>query len=228
MKFPVLFFAAGLGTRMGTLTKDRPKPLINVGGRSLLDHALALADLSEIGAKVINIHYRAEMIRAHLAGQEVLFSDETDALLETGGGLRKALPLLGPGPVMTMNTDAVWKGPNPFAILAAHWDPDRMDALLLLLDRDDALGHSGTGDFLPDADGRLHRGPGLVYSGAQIINPKDLDDIPDPAFSLNRVWDKMIERGKLFGIRYPGKWCDVGRPDSIPLAEELIEGRSAI
>lgn len=215
-----MIYAAGLGTRMGALTRDRPKPLIPVAGRPLLDHALAIA-APAARRIVVNTHYRADQIATHLAGTGALISHEPGPLLETGGGLRAALPLLGSGPVFTLNSDAVWQGPNPLLALAAAWDPARMEALLLLLPGPQAIGHTGPGDFLM-TDDRLTRGPGLVYSGAQIITTGDLSAIPDPVFSLNRLWDRMIARGTLFGLCYTGQWCDVGHPDSIPLAEGML------
>ncbi|SEN12318.1 MobA-like NTP transferase domain-containing protein [Loktanella fryxellensis] len=218
--FPIMLFAAGLGTRMAPLTDRMPKPLIPVAGRTLLDHALALTDLPGIGPRVVNVHYRADMIRAHLTGRDVILSPE-DPLLETGGGLRHALPLLGDGPVMTLNTDAIWRGPNPLAQLATAWAPE-MEALLLLVPQNRVQGYSGAGDFVPDAAGRLTRGPGLIYTGAQILRTSTLQDVAADAFSLNLVWDAMIARGGLFGLVYPGRWCDVGRPASIPLAEALL------
>ncbi len=218
----VLFFAAGLGTRMQPLTAERPKPLIAVAGRPLIDHAIALADAAGIGRQVVNVHYRADMVRTHLTGRAIAISDESDALLDTGAGLRKALPLLGPGPVFTMNTDAVWQGDNPFQTLAAAWQP-HMGALLLLADPTDAVGHGGRGDFLMDADGRLTRGPGLIYVGAQIIDPEGLSAIPDQAFSLNVLWDRMVAQGTAFGVRWRGRWCDVGQPASIALADAMLK-----
>lgn len=219
----LMLFAAGLGTRMGALTRDRPKPLITVGGTALIDHALA--QIAGVDRVVVNLHYLPDQIRAHLAGRpDIRFSPETETILETGGGLRQALPLLGPGPVFTLNSDAVWTGPPAIAQLAAAWDPRRMDGLLLLVPRDRAQGHRGAGDFLMAGDGRLRRGPGLVYSGAQILTTGDLADIPDRVFSLNLVWDRMIARGRLYGLVHPGGWCDVGRPESLPLAEALAQG----
>jgi MurNAc alpha-1-phosphate uridylyltransferase len=223
MPAAVLFFAAGLGTRMQPLTAERPKPLIPVAGRALIDHAIALADAAGITRQVVNVHYRADMIRAHLTDLPIAISDETDALLETGGGLRRALPLLGPGPVSTMNTDAVWLGDNPFQALARAWRP-AMGALLLLADPGDAVGHTGRGDFALGTDGRLTRGPGFIYVGAQIVDPAGLADIPDTAFSLNVLWDRMIAQGTVYGIRLRGRWCDVGRPQSIALAEAMLKG----
>jgi len=228
--FPLMLFAAGRGTRMGALTADRPKPLIPVAGRPLIDHALDLATAAGAHPVVVNLHYLGRQITGHLAGREVLFSDESEALLETGGGLRKALPLLGPGPVLTLNSDAVWTGRNPLEQLAAAWEPGRMDALLLLAPVAQATGHSGTGDFLMDAAGRLRRAagaPGLVYLGAQIIRTEGLYAIPEAAFSLNRLWDAMIAEGRVFGVVHQGGWCDVGRPEGIAVAEALLAGGGA-
>ncbi|WP_322893174.1 MULTISPECIES: nucleotidyltransferase family protein [unclassified Yoonia] len=225
MTFPLMLFAAGLGTRMGDLVKDRPKPLVRVAGKPLIDHALAFTDLPEIAPKVVNLHYRADQIRDHLAGRDVVFSDETDHLRETGGGLRHAMPLLGASPVITMNTDAVWRGPNPIAHLIANWR-DEMQALLLIVPKPDAVGHKGAGDFARDADGRLHRGPDTIknkiYTGVQIIRTDLLDEVAQEAFSLNLIWDKMQASGGLYGTIYDGQWCDVGQPASIPLAEAML------
>ena len=220
-RFPIMLFAAGLGTRMAPLTADRPKPLIPVAGRALLDHALDLTQVPCVSNRVVNVHYKGEMIRSHLSGQDIAISPE-DPLLETGGGLRHALPLLGPGPVMTLNTDAIWRGPNPLARLADAWRPD-MEALLLLVPKARVTGHAGPGDFRIGPDGRLTRAPDLIYTGAQIIRTGTLADVPQPAFSLNVVWDAMAARGGLYGIVHDGDWCDVGRPDSIALAEALLE-----
>jgi MurNAc alpha-1-phosphate uridylyltransferase len=220
----LMIFAAGFGTRMGALTARRPKPLVEVAGRTLLDHALALAEGQGIARIAVNAHYHAEQIAAHLARRPgVTVLTEAPEILDTGGGLAAALPALGEGPVFTLNSDAVWTGPNPLAALRAAWDPGRMDALLLLVPPDRARGHSGAGDFRLAADGRLSRGGGLVYSGAQIVNPSRLAEIPDRVFSLNRLWDRLIAEGRLYGVVHEGGWCDVGRPEAIPLAEALLE-----
>lgn len=218
----VMLFAAGFGTRMGALTADRPKPMIPVAGRPLVDHALDLVTSAHIACKVANLHYKPDMLAAHLAGRDVALSLETPDILETGGGLRQALPLLGEGPVFTLNTDAVWHGPNPLELARAAWDPDLMDALLVCIAPDMAAGHAGRGDFVLDAQGRMTRGPGLIYGGAQIIKTDGLSAIPEKAFSLNVLWDRMLAEGRLFGISYPGQWCDVGHPDGILLAERMI------
>ena len=220
MSRPAMIFAAGLGTRMGALTRDRPKALVEVAGEPLIDHALRLTDAAVAAPVVVNTHYRAEQLRAHLAPRPIRISHEP-VLLETGGGLKAAIPLLGPAPVFTLNSDAVWAGPNPLSQLDAAWD-DRMEALLLLLPPGAALGHRGSGDFSLGPDGRLARGAPFIYSGAQIIRPGTAAEIAEDAFSLNRVWDRIAARGGLYGTVYTGRWCDVGRPDSLPLAEELL------
>jgi MurNAc alpha-1-phosphate uridylyltransferase len=223
--FPLMLFAAGRGTRMGGLTADRPKPMIPVAGRPLIDHALELAEEAGAGRTVINLHYHGEVLAAHLAGRKVGLSWERETLLETGGGLRRALPLLGDGPVMTLNSDAVWTGENPLTELMAAWDGSRMDALLLLLPAARALGHAGRGDFLADETGRLRRAEGaegLIYLGAQILRTEGLAAIGQEVFSLNLLWDRMIAGGRAFGLVHRGGWCDVGRPEGIAEAEALL------
>ncbi|MBW0158122.1 nucleotidyltransferase family protein [Sedimentimonas flavescens] len=219
----LMLFAAGFGTRMGALTANRPKPLIPVAGKALIDHALDLAVAAGMARVVANVHYLGEQVVQHLAGRDVLISDETDEILETGGGLRKALPLLGQGPVFTLNTDAVWSGPNVISTLRSQWDGARMSALLALIPAEEAVGHRGTGDFALDADGRISRGGPYVYTGAQILNPAGIETISETAFSLNRLWDRMIAEGRAYGVLHQGGWCDVGRPESIPLAEAMLE-----
>jgi MurNAc alpha-1-phosphate uridylyltransferase len=222
---PLMIFAAGFGTRMGALTADRPKPLIAVAGRPLIDRALALGRAAGAGPIVVNLHYRAAQLRQHLAGQtDLAFSEEAPDILETGGGLRQALPLLGEGPVLTLNPDAVWTGPNPLAALASAWDGARMGALLMLVPADRATGHRGPGDFTLAPDGRIARTGPCVYGGAQMIHPSCLAPIPERAFSLNRAWDLLAAEGRLFGLIHPGGWCDVGHPGAIPLAEALLQG----
>jgi MurNAc alpha-1-phosphate uridylyltransferase len=222
----LMIFAAGFGTRMGAQTATRPKPLIDVAGRALLDHALDLAEGAGVGRIAVNLHYRGDQIAAHLARRpDIALSWERDEILETGGGLRLALPLLGAGPVFTLNSDAVWTGPNPLTTLKVAWRAE-MDALLLLAPPDHLRGHSGQGDFLMDRDGRITRcpkgAPGLVYLGAQIIAPEGLQEIADPVFSLNLLWDRMIAEGRAFGVLHPGGWCDVGRPEGIAEAEAML------
>ena len=219
---PLMLFAAGFGTRMGALTQDRPKPLINVAGRPLIDHALDLAHDAGITRIVANTHYRAEMIEAHLAGTNVQTINEAPDILETGGGLRNALPLLDSNTVMTLNSDAVWAGPNPLLQLINAWDPSRMDALLLCVPVAQTHGYSGTGDFALQPDGQIARGTGPVYAGAHILKTARLQDVADTAFSLNVVWNAMAADGRWHGITYPGQWCDVGHPDGIAAAEAML------
>lgn len=224
-----MLFSAGLGTRMGALTATRPKPLIEVAGKHLIDHALALCDTAGITRIVANTHYLPDQIETHLATRRIAISREEPRILETGGGLKRALPLLQGNPVLTLNTDAVWTGENPLCQLLAAWDGTRMDGLLLLLPAVQATGHTGTGDFLMDASGSLTRAkgaPGPIYLGAQIIRTDGLADIEAEAFSLNLLWDRMIATGRLYGLIHKGGWCDVGRPEGIALAESLLTSAS--
>ncbi len=218
-----MMFAAGFGTRMKDLTRDRPKPMIEVAGRPLIDHTLTMVRAAGIERVVANLHYKPEMLEQHLLARDVATLTESPEILETGGGLRNALPLLGEGPVFTTNTDAIWAGPNPLTLLAEAWDPATMDALLIAIPPEQAVGHTGAGDFTMAADGRLKRGPGLIYGGVQIIRTEMLHEISEAKFSLNLLWDRMLARGRLFGLRYPGEWCDVGHPGGIALAEEMLE-----
>jgi MurNAc alpha-1-phosphate uridylyltransferase len=222
----VMLFAAGFGTRMGALTKDRPKPLIAVAGRALLDHALDLVAGAGISRTVVNVHYKGEQIATHLANRpEISVAWERGEILETGGGLRAALPLLGEGPVFTLNTDAVWTGANPLTTLRGAWDAGRMDALLLLAPPARITGFAGDGDFVMDPQGRISRAKGaagLAYLGAQILVPKDINTIAQTAFSLNLLWDRIIAQGRAFGVLHRGGWCDVGNPAGIAQAEGML------
>ena len=226
-----MLFAAGFGTRMGALTADRPKPLIKVAGKPLIDHALDLAEAAGADPIVVNLHYRGDQLSAHLAGRQVQLSWERDEILETGGGLRHALPLLGAEPVVTLKSDAVWKGANPIIGLSAAWNDTTMGALLMLAPLGAARGHGTRADFAMDGAGRIRRHPGgdtpgFVYLGAQVIRTEGLSLITAPVFSLNRLWDMMIAEGRAFGLIHQGGWCDVGRPENIAEAEALLhEGR---
>lgn len=227
---PAMVFAAGYGTRMGALTRDQPKPLLPVAGRSLIDRTLDLAAEAGITRAVVNLHYRAAMLRDHLAARRtpaLAFSDETEAILETGGGLKAALPLLGPGPVVTLNADAVFSGPNPVATLLAGGLPAGGAARLLLVPRGAATGHAGPGDFFLDDGGTLRRrgtaaeAP-YVFTGAQVIDPEAVAAWPARAFSLNPVWDALIAAGRLTGAVHAGGWADVGTPQGLALAAALL------
>ncbi|MCC6303674.1 MAG: NTP transferase domain-containing protein [Rhodobacteraceae bacterium] len=223
----LMVFAAGFGTRMGALVAHRPKPMLPVAGRPLLDHALALASAAGIGRVVVNTHYRAAAIAAHLANRpEVRIAHEPE-ILETGGGLKAALPALGGAAVLTLNADAVFTGRNPLAALAAAWPgaaAGGAEALLLLVPAARARGHGGAGDFALAADGRLTRAGPFVYTGAQAIAAAPVAAHPGRAFSLNAVWDGLIARGTAFGLLHPGGWCDVGTPAGLAAAEALIAG----
>lgn len=218
----VMIFAAGFGTRMKALTRDKPKPMVKVAGRPLIDHALDLVSDAGIQHCVANVHYKPETLVPHLVSRGVTVSHEQGEILDTGGGLKFARPLLPDGPVFTMNSDAVFSGPNPLLLLTDAWDPATMDALLLLVPVENALGTDSQGDFRIGKSGRLARGVGGVYTGIQILNPDILDEIDSPVFSLNKAWDLLESRGQLAGISYPGKWCDVGHPGGISIAESLL------
>lgn len=227
MTHPVMIFAAGLGTRMGALTADRPKPLLPVAGRTLLDHALTIARAARPPRIVVNTHAHAAQIEAHLArtAPDVLVSHEPERL-ETGGGLRRALPLLADAPVFTLNADALWTPPNPLDLLARAWDPSRMTALLALVPREAARAHPGPGDFFLDAGGRLtHRGDAaeapFVFTGAQFLDPGGLTAVDEDAFSLWRLWQPLLTAGRLHGVVHPGPWVDVGTPAGLAAAEAL-------
>ncbi|MDG1235866.1 MAG: nucleotidyltransferase family protein [Amylibacter sp.] len=219
-----MVFAAGLGTRMRPLTNTMPKPLIEVSGKPLIDYTLALLD--GVSKVVVNTHYCAEQLETHLDGRDVICIREKQKLLETGGGLKNALPILGCGPILTLNSDAIFIGQNPVTKLREAWDPLRMDALLTLIPMTQTVGYGGVGDFFLD-NGRIERrgmrdeAP-FVYGGAQIIKTKLLADIQKAAFSLNIIWDQMIAGGRAFGLPHDGRWVDVGRPEGIAVAEKIL------
>jgi MurNAc alpha-1-phosphate uridylyltransferase len=217
-----MIFGAGFGTRMGALTATRPKPLIPVAGVTLLDRARALGAETGHSPVVVNTHYMAEAMAHHLAGTGVRLSPEATRILDTGGGLRQALPLLGTGPVATLNPDCVWAGPNPLRVLEEAWDPARMGALLLVVPPERRHAHEGAGDFDIAEDGQLRRKGPHVYTGAQILDPSGLHDIADEVFSLNLLWNRLAADQRLFGVVYPGRWCDVGHPAGIAAAEALL------
>lgn len=222
-----MVFAAGFGTRMTPLSDDRPKPLIKVADRALIDHALDL--VAGAGARaVVNAHYKAPMLVQHVRDRAGRSPDtrvviEQPDILDTGGGLRNALPQLGDGPVFTLNSDAIWAGANPLQVLARAWEPDRMGALLLLVSPENTVGYARVGNFAKGPDARLRRDEGgLVYTGAQVIDPQRLRHIKNDRFSLNVVWDELERADALFGVEYTGSWADVGTPPSIALAEEML------
>ncbi len=232
-----MVLAAGLGTRMRPLTDTRPKPLVEVNGRPLIDHVLERLAEVEVEEAVVNLHHHADLLEAHLKARKgpprIVLSDERDALLETGGGVRRALSHFGDAPFFAINSDTIWiEGMRPnLARMEAVFDPERMDVLLLLASTALSIGYDGPGDFLMDADGRLTRRPErvmapFVYAGAAILKPGLFDAAPDGAFSLNRIFDQAREADRLFGIRLEGIWMHVGTPDAIAAAEDAIHRSS--
>ncbi|MFN4154274.1 MAG: nucleotidyltransferase family protein [Paracoccaceae bacterium] len=222
--FPLMLFAAGFGTRMGALTATQPKPLIKVAGLSLIDHARRVAAQAGATRQVVNLHYLGDQLAAHLADSGVALSWERDRILDTGGGLKAALPLLGNGPVLTLNTDAVWTGPNPLTRLMQTWDGARMDQLFLLLPAGTARSASGRSDFVLDEAGRADWAKGrdgYLYLGAQIIHPRLLTET-EAAFSLYGPWTRAMAAGRAYGVLHHGDWCDVGHPRGIAEAEAML------
>ncbi|HEY5378140.1 MAG TPA: nucleotidyltransferase family protein [Pseudolabrys sp.] len=227
-----MVLAAGFGQRMRPLTDSMPKPLVKVAGRALLDHVLdRLADTG-VERAVVNVHYLAEQIEKHVATRtrpKVTISDERGVLLDTGGGVVKALPLLGDAPFFHINSDTIWiDGIKPnLTRLAEHFDDTRMDALLLLAPSAGSIGYDGRGDFSFAADGRLTArserdiAP-FVYAGAAILAPRLFNDAPPGAFSLTTLFARAAEVGRLHGLRLEGLWMHVGTPDAIGKAEAAI------
>ena len=224
-----MILAAGRGTRMGALTDACPKPMLTVGGKPLIDHALARATEGGATKAVVNLHYLGDQIRAHLAGRsapEIAFSEEPE-LLETGGGLVRAKPLLGDAPFYVLNSDAIWTGEAPLPALAAAWDPARMDVALLLAPVRDALAYTRRGDFFLDGDMRPRRrgdadAAPYVYTGAQIMAPAALDGFAERPFSANDIWDRALAAGRLFGVVHRGGWVDVGTPEGLATAAAAL------
>ena len=231
-----MVLAAGLGTRMRPITDTLPKPLVRVGGRALLDHALDRLPEAAIDRAVVNVHHHADMVEAHLNGRahpRIAISDERARLLETGGGIKKALPLLaaadGPSPFVLLNSDSLWiDGPRSnLRCLVETWAPERMDILLLLAPIATSVGYDGRGDFFMDADGRLRRRPErevapFVYAGVAVLEPALFADTPEGPFSLNLLFDRAIDGGRLCGMRLDGVWLHVGTRDAIDAAEARL------
>ena len=227
-----MILAAGIGKRMRPLTAITPKPLIQVAGHAMIDRALdALID-ADVTRAVVNVHYLADLVEVHVKHRddiEIHISDERDELLETGGGVTKALPLIGEDPFYLLNSDSFWmEGSIPnLDLLAQHWVPEGMDGLLLLSPTVDAVGYHGRGDFLMDPFGRLrrrkpHEVSPYIYAGAGILHPRLFSNATSTPHSLNVQFDKAMDEGRLFGLIMDGKWLHVGTPHAIPLAEQAI------
>ena len=225
--------AAGKGTRMMPLTADRPKPLIEVAGIALLDHVLDHLRAAGVGKVVINAHYRASQVERHMTNNaadfEVIISDERELLLDTGGGLVRALPVIEDDPFLCVNADNWWsdEGENAFNRLMEAWDDAKMDVLMLVLPLAGANNTQGQGDFDMDCDGRLlRRHPGkqgaFVWTGIQMLAKRLIVDPPSEVFSTNIFWDRAIAEGRCFGLTHKGLWFDVGYPEAITATEQKL------
>lgn len=230
-----MVMAAGLGKRMRPLTASQPKPLVRVAGRALIDHALDRMRDAGIARAVVNVHYLADALEAHVLARqapEVVISDERGALLETGGGMVKAQAAgLLPDPFFCVNADSIWlDGPrNAFADLSAHWDASRMDALLLVVPHTRARNFAGAGDFYMDPAGRLKRKQAgriapYIYTGIQVVSHRLLRDAPQGAFSTNVLWNRAIDERRLFGTVFTGQWLEVGEPAHVAATESHLAG----
>ncbi len=229
-----MVMAAGLGKRMRPLTATRPKPLVEVAGKALIDHVFDHLRAAGVKRAVVNVHYLADTLEAHVTGHvddiEVVVSDERAQLMETGGGLVQARALLGEAPVLVVNSDNLWvDGPvDAIKLLASRWDDAIMDALLLVVPYARANNHNGQGDFRVAADGRIvgRRKEGatapFVYTGIQILHPRIIRDWPEGPFSTNLFWTRAIEAGRAYAQVHQGLWFDVGTPAAIPKTEAVI------
>jgi len=232
-----MVLAAGFGRRMRPLSSSRPKPLVEVGGRALIDHCLDGLARAGVERAVVNVHHLADELEAHLARRarpRIVISDERAGLLDTGGGIRQALPLIGAEPFFLRNSDSFWlEGVRPnLDWLTGGWDGERMDALLLLASTVASIGYVGRGDFVLDRGGRLERrmertvAP-FAYAGAAILHPRFFNGSPDGAFSLNLLFDRAIEAGRLFGVRMDGVWINVETPAAVAAAENALTASAA-
>ncbi len=230
-----MLLSAGLGKRMAPAANGLPKPLVVLHGKALIDHALDRLAAAGVARAIVNVHYKADLIEAHLQKRQapaIEISDERAALLDTGGGVKKALPRLGPGPFLIHNADSVWiegVGSN-LARLAGAWDEARMDCLLLLAGASASHGYQGRGDFALESDGRIRRRKveqelvPFAFTGVSVAHPRLFDGSPDGAFSLNLVWSRAIAAGRAYGVRMDGEWMHVGSPDALAEAERCLSG----
>ncbi|MBA3813599.1 MAG: nucleotidyltransferase family protein [Alphaproteobacteria bacterium] len=223
-----MILAAGLGTRMRPLTDKLPKPLISVAGKSMLERAFDHLRMAKLSRIVVNTHYLAPLItkRAKEIYPQTLISHE-DILLETGGGIKKALPLLGNDPFFVLNGDSIWTGTTSLTEMEKSWSDTRMDALLLLVPLENAHGYEGVGDFFMDAQGRLCRpkrgqSAPYVYIGAQLLSPQLFQNSPYGAFSINLLWDRASENGRLYGHVHGGEWFHISTPQDLERYEPRV------
>jgi MurNAc alpha-1-phosphate uridylyltransferase len=232
-----MVLAAGMGKRMRPLTATTPKPLIEVAGKALIDHGLDRLVEAGVTRAVVNVHYIADLVEYHVRKRttpEILISDERDRLLDTGGGIVKALPLIGERPFYVLNSDSFWiEGVSDnFAVLADHWDDARMDILLLLAATVATVGYEGRGDFIMDEEGRLirrieNRVAPFVYAGVGIVHPRVFAGLEIAPFSLNRCFDRAVASGRLYGVRLDGTWLHVGTPEALAEAEAAFRQSAA-
>jgi MurNAc alpha-1-phosphate uridylyltransferase len=236
MPTTAMVLAAGLGTRMRPLTDDRPKALVDVAGRALIDHVLDRLEQADVETAVVNVHYFADLMEAHLAARRsprIVVSDERGLLLETGGGLKQARPLLGEAPIFVANIDSVWieRGAPALAALAEAYDPARMDACLLLAPLGQAMGFDGSGDAFLEGDRLRFRGEAasapFAYTGIHITRPDIADGGPDGPFSLTRIWRPLAEAGRIGGVVLDGLWMHVGDPGARDAAEAKLVGEAS-
>jgi len=227
-----MIMGAGLGTRMRPLTDDRPKPLVTVAARALIDHAIDRLAAAGVDNIVVNVHYRAAMLRAHLDRRRdvaIHYSDETERLLDTGGGVVKAMPHFNGEPFFVLNSDSIWveHGAPALQTMQARWDAANMDGLLLLADMKTAMGYEGKGDFVRGAGGHVLRAKGgggtpYAYPGVQIVHPRLFAGAPDGPFSTNLMWDRAIAAHRLHGTLLDGVWIHVGTPEARDEAEHYL------
>ncbi|MES2453584.1 MAG: nucleotidyltransferase family protein [Pseudomonadota bacterium] len=229
-----MVMAAGLGKRMRPLTATRPKPLVEVAGRPLIDHVFNRLRAAGVKRAVVNVHYLADALEAHLMnrvkGIEIAVSDERDRLMETGGGIVQARDLIGDKPFLVINSDNLWiDGPaDAIRLLAARWDDAQMDALLLMVPFAKAYNHGGQGDFHLAPDGRItkrrqpERPAPFVYTGVQILSPRVIKDWPEGPFSTMLFWERAIAAGRAYGLVHQGLWFDVGTPAAIGQTEAIL------
>ena len=234
-----MVLAAGLGERMRPLTLRMPKPLVPLAGRPLIDHVLDRIAAAGIQSAVVNVHYLPEQLESHLVSRggrqpNILISDERGVLLDTGGGVKKALPLLGRGPFLVHNADSVWgEGATPaLSRMLRLWNAAVMDCLLLLAPVTTSIGYAAKGDFSMAPDGRLARREDgeivpFAFAGVSLCDERLFKDAPEGRFSLNLLWDRALARGKLYGMRLDGRWMHVGSPEALAEAEAAFEREGA-